>query len=154
MPGTFLEFLLISVAAALFLIGAFLLRRRWTARPTRLRLLLEGESRRIAGVEEILLPLLVYEDDFPSFTEIMGLVLETFPLSRFLGNAQFREALTFLDKAVYDNGGAIHLRAAMCQVVRVFLEDPDVEYHCRPHLSRLVDSFLEELESFEGQTAR
>ncbi len=146
---SYFDLLLISLVAAAALLGIFLARRRWNTRPTRLRLLLATENPPHASSQR-LVSLLVFEEDFPSFCEILGLVLEKFPLERFEVNPEFRAALEFMDRAAYRTTDPLPRKSAMCVIVRSFLDDPDVEYHCRPLLSTLVDQFLVEI----GETAQ
>lgn len=140
---SYFHLLLITLAAAAALLAIFLARRRWNSRPTRLRLLLEGEG---TEYSQRLVSLLVFEEEFPNFCEILGLVLERFPLSRFESEPEFQAALEFLDHAACQPAAGERRKAAMCHIVRSFLDDPDVEYRCRPRLSPLVDQFLVEID--------
>ena len=45
---------------------------------------------------DLVVPLMVYEEQYPAFGEILVLVLDRFPLEGFLGDDQFEKALRFL----------------------------------------------------------
>ncbi len=136
--------LLLAAGALTLLLLGFSLRRRWTRRPTRLRQLLSKKSRDPAYTE-FLVPLLVFEERYPSFSAILGLVLERFPLASFMRDKEFRSALTFLSEAAFRDVNEESLRTAMCELVRHLLQNPDVEYECRAELSTLVERFLYEV---------
>ncbi len=145
-PFSYWHLLLISLAALAFFVAVFLFRRRWNTRPTRLRLLLGQPSDELESRQR-LVPILIFEDQFPAFCEILGLVFERFPIERFDRSPDFHRALHYVSESAFQQVDARHLKAAMCEVVRLFLDDPDVEYNCRPLLSVLVDQFLREIEA-------
>ncbi len=141
--------LLLIFALALIALGIFLFigRRRSAASPGELRRLLDsardGES---LEDSQHLVPLLLYEDRFPAFCKILGLVLKQFPLQRFLQRSDFRQELEFLAANPFSDTDSKDPIPAMIVVIEVFLSDPDVEYRCRPRLRPLVNQFIREVE--------
>ena len=138
MSITYLHLLLAFTGALLFLLAQFLLRRPWQLKPTGIQSLLD---------QEYLVPLVIYEEDHPAFGNVIRLVLESFPLGRFLEESDFRKALTSLRNSVFQSSNPQELVSTMCVIVNTFVRDPDVEYQCRPHLKVLVDQFLREVEN-------
>ena len=141
--------LLLIFALALIALGIFLFigRRRSAASPGELRRLLDtardGES---LEDSHHLVPLLLYENRFPAFCKILGLVLKQFPLQRFLQRSDFRQELEFLAGNPFSDTDSKDPIPAMVVVIEVFLSDPDVEYRCRPRLRPLVNQFIREAE--------
>ncbi len=150
-PFSYWHLLIVGSAALAFFLALFLLRRRWNTRATRLRLLLSQPSEDLESIQR-LVPVLIFEDQFPSFCEILGLVFERFPIQRFDKSPDFHRALHYVTESAFQQVDSRHLKAAMCEVVRLFLDDPDVEYNCRPLLSVLVDQFLREIEDDDPAT--
>lgn len=144
----FSNFLILGlIAAGTLVILFFILRRSQPRQP--LQLLLETPQPTLDQQDvQTLLPLLLLENDFPAFSEILSLVLARFPLSRFLAQDEFRSALTEAQRHALQSGNPSLFVWAMCRIVQTFLEDPDVEFETRPHLSGLVDKFLNEVESY------
>ncbi|MFQ5740505.1 MAG: hypothetical protein ACE5JX_15980 [Acidobacteriota bacterium] len=123
------------------------------SRPTRLQLLLARDDLRQKQLYiEHLVPLMVYEEVYPSFGEILALVLDRFTLTQLLEDESLRSALSFLRDSVCQSSNGGRIKSAMCQIVRGFVGDPDIEYVCRPQLSPLVDRFLDEIND-EAATA-
>ena len=152
MSITYLHLLLAFTGALLFLLAQVLLRRPWQLKPTGIQSLLDQESLAEQELEleldqEYLVPLVIYEEDHPAFGNIIRLVLESFPLGRFLEESDFRKALTSLRNSVFQSSNPQELVSTMCVIVNTFVRDPDVEYQCRPHLKVLVDQFLREVEN-------
>lgn len=150
-PLSYWHLLIVGLAAFAFFLVVFLFRRRWNTRPTRLRLLLNQPSEDLESIQR-LVPVLIFEDQYPAFCEILGLVFERFPIKRFEESPDFHRALHYVTESAFRQVDSRHLKAAMCEVVRLFLDDPDVEYSCRPLLSVLVDQFLHEIEEEEEAT--
>jgi len=151
MSITYLHLLLAFTGALLFILAQFLLRRPWQLKPTGIQSLLDQESLAEQEVEleldqEYLVPLVIYEEDYPAFGNIIRLVLESFPLGRFLEENDFQEALVSLRNSVFQSSNPQEMVSTMCVIVNIFVRDPDVEYRCRPHLKVLVDQFLREVE--------
>ena len=151
MSISYLYLLLALTGALLFILAQFLLRRPWQLKPTGIQSLLDQESLAEQELEleldqEYLVPLVIYEDDYPAFGNIIRLVLESFPLGRFLEESDFQEALISLRNSVFQSTNPQELVSTMCVIVNTFVRDPDVEYRCRPHLKVLVDQFLREVE--------
>lgn len=145
------SYLLLTIAVALlFLIAVFLLRRRWRLHPTGLQALARARADDPTEREtyrEYLIPLMLYEEECPSFGRILSLVLGHFPLSRFLREEQFQSALTFLRDSAFQPFEGRRVAPSMAVVVRFLMEDPDVEYQCRKQLSGLLHQFLQEIEA-------
>jgi len=147
MPFTYLQVVIAFTAALALLLLTFLLKKPWQGKTKGiLGLLNHRHTPRDQSNEEYLLPLLVYEEAYPAFGEILGLVLEQFPIKRFLNIEEFEKALYYLSVSVFHTAERKDLISAMSVVVTTFIRDPDVEYHCRPHLKPLVNQFLEEAE--------
>ncbi len=137
---------LVFTAALLLLTAMFFIRRRKWSAPTKLQVML-AKPRMPRDQLDYLVPLLVYEESYPRFCEIVSLVLQHFPLERFLTGQEFRSALVFLRKAAFSEPGRESVTTAMSVLVSSFLSDPDVEYRCRSQLRPLVDLFLQEIAS-------
>lgn len=147
MALNYTHLLLIFAAALLFIVLQVWLRKPWHSRSAGIQNLLNKQNAAEADLNHhYLVPLLAYEEEYPSFGNIVGLVLQKFPLSRFLGEDDFRQALEYLRSSVFETSDRGNLVAAMGVIVNTFVRDPDVEYHCRPHLKALVVQFLEEIE--------
>ncbi len=150
MSITYPHLLLAFTGALLFILAQFLLRRPRQLKSTGILSLLDQESLAEQELEleldqEYLVPLIIYEDDYPAFGKIIRLVLETFPLGRFLEESDFQEALISLRNSVFQSTNPEELASTMCVIVNTFVRDPDVEYRCRKHLKVLVDQFLREV---------
>jgi len=150
MSITYLHLLLAFTGALLFILAQFLLRRPWQLKPTGIQSLLDQESLGEQELEleldqEYLVPLVIYEDDYPAFGNIIRLVLESFSLGRFLEESDFQAALISLRNSVFQSTNPEELVSTMGVIVNTFVRDPDVEYRCRPHLKALVDQFLVEI---------
>ena len=151
MSITYLHLLLALTAALLFILAQFLLRKPWQLKATGIQSLLDQDSIVEQELEleldqEYLVPLVIYEDDYPAFGNIIRLVLESFPLGRFLEEDEFENALISLRNSVFQSSHPKELVSTMCEIVNTFVRDPDVEYRCRPHLEVLVNQFLEEVD--------
>jgi hypothetical protein len=94
---------------------------------------------------EYLMPLLVFERDYPSFIAVLSLVISRFPISRFTVQEDVRSALAFLRDASFKGGDHREIASVMCLVVNAFVNDPDVEYELRVRLPDLLDKFLREV---------
>jgi hypothetical protein len=93
---------------------------------------------------EYLMPLLVFERDYPSFIAILSLVVSRFPISRFTVQPEVRSALGFLRDASFKGEDDRQIASVMCVIVNAFVNDPDVEYDLRLQLPDLLNKFLEE----------
>ncbi len=138
--------LLIFITALLLLALILVIRRRNPAEPSQFQEML-AEPRIPEDQLKYLVPLLVYEESYPRFCEIVSLVLEHFPLERFLEGKEFRTALVFLENSAFSESSRQSVTSAMSVLVSSFLSDPDVEYRCRSQLRPLVELFLQEIES-------
>ncbi len=138
--------LLIFTAALLLLTLMLVIRRRQRTEPTILQKML-AKPEVTEDQLKYLVPLLVYEESYPRFCEIVSLVLQHFPLERFLRGKEFRSALAFLEESAFAESSHQSVTTAMSVLVSSFLSDPDVEYRCRSQLRPLVDLFLEEIVS-------
>ena len=147
---SYVELLVLQAVAGLILLGVYLIRKRWTPPPTRLQSLLGGAHPRLPPeVVDYLVPLLVFENRYPGFSNILGVVLQRLPLSRFLRDETCKSNLTYLSQASSNVSDPQRIQLAMCQLVLYLLRDPDVEYYCRPQLAGFVDDFLAEIENAE-----
>lgn len=151
MSITYVHILLAFTGALLFILAQVLIRKPWKTKPSGIQNFLHQENPVKSKVDhEHLVPLMVYEEDYPTFGNIVKLVLENFPLKRFLQEKDFEKALTYLNGSVFKSADPRDLAWAMCQIVNTFISDPDVEYRCRPHLKALVNQFLDEVERPPG----
>ena len=145
------SYLVLAIAAtSLLLLALFLLRRRWSLHPLGLQILAETRNVDLEEREayrEYFIPLMLYEEKYPTFGRILSLVFGRFPLSRFLQEEQFKTALTFLRDSALEPFDGRRVVTAMAVVVRSLSEDPDVEFQCRQHLSGLIAQFLQEIEA-------
>ena len=137
--------LLISLAALFLLALMMVLRHRSRTEPSKLQEML-AEPKIPEDQLGYLVALLVYEDSYPRFCEIVSLVLEHFSLERFLKGQEFRTALMFLQNSAFSKSSRQSVTTAMSVLVSSFLSDPDVEYRCRSQLRPLIDLFLQEIE--------
>ena len=141
--------LLLIFALALIALGIFVFigRRRSAAATGEFQQLLDS-ARAGETLEDShrLVPLLLYEKRFPAFCGILAIVLNQFPLRKFLQRSDFRQALDFLAADPFSEADSEDPIPAMVVVVEVFLSDPDVEYRCRPRLRTLVNQFIRESE--------
>ena len=108
MSISYLYLLLAFTGALLFILAQILLRRPWQLKPTGIQSLLEQESLADQELElkldqEYLVPLVIYEDDYPAFGNVIRLVLESFSLGRFLEESDFQEALISLRNSVFQS---------------------------------------------------
>lgn len=144
---SYTNLLLIALAAILGLTVLYLVRRFRRPAGGELQEVLREEPRtRAESYHDLVAPLMLYEDHYPAFGAVLALVLKEFPLERFLQRDQdFRRAITYLSRKVYDDSQDAAIVTAMCMVVQTFVSDPDVEYRCRPRFQECVDRFLEEI---------
>jgi hypothetical protein len=152
MSINYLPLLLAFTGALIFVLVQVLIRKPWQLKATGIQTLLDQQGLADQELEleldqEYLVPLVVYEEDYPAFGNIIRLVLESFPLGRFIEQDDFEEALVSLRNSVFQSSPSQEVVAIMCVIVNTFVRDPDVEYRCRPHLKVLVDQFLREVES-------
>ena len=135
----------LSLTALGFLL--FIGRRRSAASSGELQRLLDSSRRgEPTAIGPRLAPLLLYEQRYPAFCKILALVLEQFPLQRFLQRSDFSDALDFLVSRPFSAPESEDPTPAMVAMIEVFLADPDVEYRCRPRLRKLVNQFIRETE--------
>jgi len=137
--------LAVTVSLALLLIK-ILAKINERAHHSNLEILLAtGGATKDELCHEYLAPLLLYEEEYPSFTNILSMVLSKFPLERFTGEDDFQEALVYLRDSVFKSPNREQIVSAMCQVVSGLVRDPDVEYTYRERIHTLVENFLEEI---------
>ncbi len=152
MSINYLPLLLAFTGALIFVLVQVLIRKPWQLKATGIQTLLDQQGLADQELEleldqEYLVPLVVYEEDYPAFGNIIRLILESFPLGRFIEQDDFEEALVSLRNSVFQSSPSQEVVVIMCVIVNTFMRDPDVEYRCRPHLKVLVDQFLREVES-------
>ena len=145
-PFSYSYLLAVAFAAILLIVFLIWLHRAWAASkvtevpfPTQTHDVREHEF-----YTEYLMPLLVFEKDYPSFIAILSLVISRFPISRFTAQPDIRSALAFLRDASFKGGEDRQIASVMCVVVNAFVNDPDVEYDLRLQLPDLLNKFLEE----------
>jgi len=127
--GWYSQLLLLFFVSIVFFVLVIVFRRYWNTPPSRLRLLLTRPDGKLPdSAVEALIPVLLLEERRRCFTEITGIVLSRYPLRRFTRRKAFAEALDFLGRAAYANPGSPAMDSAMCEIVRCFLEDSDVEF--------------------------
>ena len=144
MSITYLQILLAFTVAVLFIIFQVLIRT-WRSNPSAIQNFLHGRKDNREPDHEYLVPLMVYEEEYPTFGKILELVLKSFPLKRFRQERDFERALNYLHDSVFKTSSSEDLVWAMSHIVNTFVSDPDVAFKCRPHLENLLDQFLEEV---------
>ena len=144
MSVTYLNILLVFTVAVLFIVFQVLIRV-WRSNPSGIQDFLRGRKDNREPDHEYLVPLMVYEEDYPAFGRILELVLKSFPLKRFLHEKDFEKALNYLHDSVFKASTSEDLTWAMSHIVNTFVSDPDVAFKCRPHLENLLNQFLEEI---------
>lgn len=146
LPISYVQLLLAFAAALVLVLVQILSKRNRRNQGTELqKLLANGKTEEGELYSDYLVPLLLYEEDYPSFANVIGLVLHRFPLERFLREQEFATALTYLKDSVFQPSNRRRKVSAMCSVVNSLVSDPDVEYSCRDRIHALVDRFLEEI---------
>ena len=146
LPISYVQVLLVfAVALVLVLVQILLKRNRWNHGTELQRLLANGNTGNDELYNDYLVPLLLYEEDYPSFVDVIGLVLHRFPLEHFLKEQEFARALTCLKDSVFQPSSRQTKVSAMCAVVHGLVSDPDVEYLCRDRMHVLVEQFLDEI---------
>ena len=147
MSISYLYLLLAFTCALSFVLIQILLRKPWQPQRSGLQSLIRRDSPLENDLyHKYLIPLLVYEEEYPSFGNILGIVFQKFTLDQFLPEKGFQEALTYLRDSVFKKSTQPNQVEAMCLIVHTLIRDPDVEYACRPHLKSQVDRFLKEME--------
>ena len=145
---TYVHLLLAFTAAVAFVLIQLLLQNRRQTRPSRLYSLVRQSSSADGQLyHDYLVPLLVYEEDYPAFMNILGTVLTRFPLERFLQEEPFKNALADLQNGVFQSSNEQRIIQTMSLIVNAFLSDPDVEYRCRRRLKPLIYQFLKEIDA-------
>jgi len=146
LPISYSQLLLICLGAGLFLLLIVLFHRKVAVRT--------AECAYSGGEEDVeehhfyteyVMPLLVFERDYPSFIAILSVVLESFPISRFTRHEDVRSAFAFLREAAFNGGDPRRIATVMCVVIQSFVNDPDVEYRLRLKLPDMLDRFLKEV---------
>ncbi len=145
MSITYLHILLAFTVAFLFIVLQVLIRVRYL-NPSGIQDFLRKRNKQQEEPDhEYLVPLLVYEEEYPTFGKILELVLKSFPLKRFRQDRGFDRALGYLHDSVFKTSDSQDLTWAMSHIVNTFVSDPDVAFECRPHLETLVPRFLKEI---------
>ncbi|MEE8348305.1 MAG: hypothetical protein V3R94_01960 [Acidobacteriota bacterium] len=144
MSITYLHIILAFTGAVLFIVFQVLIRVSRT-NTSGLQDFLRGHKDNHEPDHEYLVPLMAYEEDYPTFGRILELVLKSFPLQRFRRERDFEKALNFLHDSVFQASHSEDLAWAMSHIVSTFVRDPDVAFECRPHLEDLLDKFLKEV---------
>lgn len=150
MSISYLYLLLAFTCALSFVLIQILLRKPWQPQCSGLQSLIRRNSPLENDLyHKYLVPLLVYEEKYPSFGNILGIVFQKFPLNRFLPEKGFQEAMTYLRNSVFKRSNQPDQVQAMCLIIHTLIRDPDVEYACRPHLRSQVNRFLKEMERID-----
>jgi hypothetical protein len=137
-----------TLAAGVLILLAIFLRHKFALRVTECPFPPDiHQVREHEFYTEYLMPLLVFERDYPSFIAILSLVVSRFPISRFTAHEEVRSALAFLREASFNGGEPKEISSVMCVVVNAFVNDPDVEYELRLKLPDLLNKFLDEVSS-------
>ena len=146
MSISYVYLLLAFTGALLFVLIQVLLRKPWQIQCSGLQSLIRQDSSLENDLyHKYLVPLLVYEEECPSFGNILGMVFQKFTLEQFLPEEGFQEALTYLRDSVFKRSNQPDQVQAMCLIVHTLIRDPEVEYAFRPHLESQVDQFLKEM---------
>lgn len=150
-PSAFIGYsdALLALASALFILGLiYSIRKRWRAQPQGLQSLFRrNPGKRKEAYHDLIMPLMIYEEAYPAFGEILAAVLDRFSLDHFRRDPEFETALKYLADSALSKRREDAVVAAMSTIVKLFLADPEVEYRCRPELGALIDRFLKEIES-------
>ncbi len=144
MSITYLNILLVFTVAVLFIVFQVLIRI-WRSNPSGIQDFLRGRKDNREPDHEYLIPLMVYEENYPAFGRILELVLKNFSLKRFRHEKDFEKALNYLHDSVFKASTSEDLVWAMSHIVNTFVSDPDVAFECRPHMENLLNQFLEEI---------
>jgi hypothetical protein len=144
MSITYLHILLAFTVAVLFIVFQVLMKV-WHSNHSGIQDFLHGRKDDHEPDHEYLIPLMVYEEEFPAFGRILELVFKSSPLKRFRQERDFDKALNYLHDSVFKASNSEDLIWAMSHIVNTFVSDPEVEFQCRPHLETLVAQFLEEV---------
>ena len=146
LPLDYVDLLLIAGAALSVLFVLFHLRRKDLSRVSPLEAALAKSQDAMQQEQlDLLLPLLVLEERFPAFGQILALVIERRGIEQVAGNPAFLEPARYLAQAAFSDSKQQPVGGALCHIVRGFLDDPDVEYCCRPELPHLIDQFIDEI---------
>jgi len=152
--ATFVSFpqllLIASLALAFLVIAVVWLKKRSRGDSTLLRTTLAEPDLDFEPFSEELASLLVFEGEYPAFLDILGLVFRKFSVARFSSNPEFRSGMEFLGRAPFQETNPQAVQSAICALVYALLEDPDVEYGCRPELHELVDDLLQQIDEPVG----
>lgn len=145
LPLDYVDLLLIAAAALLFLLLLFLVRQKQIGRRSPLERALSNSKGAAKTHQDLLMSLLVLEEQYPIFGRIAALVIERCGIRRLIRHPDFIEPARYLAQAAFSEQQS-SVRGALCHMVRGFLEDPDIEYKCRPELAGLIDQFIEEID--------
>ncbi|MGI8784731.1 MAG: hypothetical protein ACR2L2_13905 [Acidobacteriota bacterium] len=143
-------FALLLSACALLLF--FLARHAFVQRPEGLQKVLSGR-RQLSTVsdaqEDFLAALLLTEERYPHFAALLQTILRAFPLERFIRQDEFvhaaGELAGLMHRGVRTRGEQTREKAALATLIRVLLNDPEVQLRFGDPLRALIDEFLEEL---------
>ena len=150
-PFNYLDLLLLAGSSLLVLFFLVFLRRREISHASPLEQAISTTRGEIPQeILDQLLPLLVLEERFPAFGKIVALVLSRRGIEEITQRESFIEPASYLAQATFSEKIKTPLRGALCHMVRGFLDDPDVEYSCRPELADLVDEFIDEVHRDES----
>ena len=92
MSITYVHILLAFTVAALFIVFQALIRI-WRSNSSGIQDFLHARKNTGETDHEYLVPLMVYEEEYPTFGRILELVLKSFPLQRFRQDGDFEQAL-------------------------------------------------------------
>jgi len=138
--------ILLAFTVALLFVAFHVLMRVWRSDTSGIQDFLgERNNDESEPDHEYLVPLMVYEEKYPAFGQILELVLKSFPLKRFRQEKTFEQALKYLHDSVFTASTSEDMVWAMSHIVNTFVSDQDVAYEYRPNLETLVSQFLEEV---------
>lgn len=139
--------ILLALTATLLVAVLLVLTTVWNSKPSGIQNLLSRyDENEIEPDHTYLISLMIYEEAYPAFGEIIELVLTRFPLRYFSQKSGFDNALHYLHDSVLEESNSKDLVWAMAHIVNTFVSDPDVASECRPYMEPLVAQFLEQTE--------
>lgn len=99
---------------------------------------------------ELFMTLLCYEDRYPSFAAILSRIAPHFPLAYFADHPEGREALETLlelsQQKTVGPTGRLQEHAAIATLVRLVIDDAQVQRIYGRELEPLVDSLIEQMQ--------
>lgn len=91
---------------------------------------------------DLLMVLLCYEDRYPALAAMLKEIAPRFPLAYFARRPEFREAVDTLAAFQADEPEVTSVHKALTTIVRLIMEDPEIQRLYGTELGTLVDEFL------------